>query len=113
MSHDENDEFALVAVAEGFCTRAQVDRCLRIQSSTEEHLSLGQSLLREGFLTTDQYSRVLVLLRQGYKKQRDTTVARHDEQRLAEGRASARQGQEDRVLGGIVAAEGLVSAAPL
>ena len=68
MSGVENDGFARVVVAEGFCTRAQIDRCLQIQSSTDERLSLGQSLLREGFLTQEQYSRVLVLLRQGNKK---------------------------------------------
>lgn len=110
---DENDKFARIVLAEGFCTRDQIDRCLRIQSSTDERLSLGQSLLREGFLTSDQHSRVLVLLRQGYKKDRDTAVSRQADHRLAEGRASARQGQEDRVLGEIVVAEGWVSAAQL
>lgn len=96
MSVDENEGFARIAIAEGFCTLAQVDRCLAIQSRTDERLSLGQSLLREGFVTDEQYSRVLMLLRRGYKKVRDN--------------AAARQGQEDRVLGGIVVAEGRISA---
>lgn len=103
MSYAENEEFARVAIAEGFCTRAQIDRCLEIQSSTNEHLSLGHSLLREGFLTSEQYSRVLVLLRQGYRKERDT----------ADARALVRQRQEDRVLAGIVADERWISAGQL
>jgi len=110
MSHDENDEFARVVLAEGFCTPEQIDRCRRIQSNTDEHLSLGQSLLREGFMTQDQYSRVLVLLRQGYRRERDADVARKG---LEESRAGARQAQEDRVLGGIVVAEGWISAGQL
>lgn len=109
-SHVENDEFARIVLAEGFCTREQIARCRRIQSTTDERLSLGQSLLREGFMTQEQYSRVLVLLRQGYKKDRDADVARKAEQCLAGGRADARQGQEDRVLGGIVVAQGWISA---
>ncbi len=107
---NENDVFARVVLAEGFCTRDQIERCLHIQSSTDERLSLGQSLLREGFLTQEQYSRVLVLLRQGYKKERDTAVELNDERRLEEGRAWARRKQEDRVLGSIVVAEGRISA---
>jgi len=107
---NENDDFARVVLAEGFCTRDQIDRCRHIQSSTDERLSLGQSLLREGFLTQEQYSRALVLLRQGYKKDRDTAIVRNTEQRLAEGRDSARRGQEDRVLGGIAVAEGWITA---
>jgi hypothetical protein len=110
MSQPENDEFARIVLAEGFCTRDQVDRCRHIQSNTDERLSLGQSLLREGFMTQEQYSRVLVLLRKGYKKDRDADVARKAEQGLADGRAVARQAQEDRVLGGIVVAEGWISA---
>jgi hypothetical protein len=100
----ENDDLARVMLGEGFCTQDQIDRCRHIQSSTDERLSLGQSLLREGFVTGEQYSRALVLLRQGYKKERDTAVVR---------RAGARQGQEDRVLGGILIAEGWISAGQL
>ncbi len=106
----ENDDFARVALAEGFCTPDQIDRCRKIQSSTDERLSLGQSLLREGFVTQEQYSRMLVLLRQSYKKERDGIAVRKADRRLAERRADARQSQEDRVLGAIVVAEGQISA---
>ena len=107
---DENDDFARVVLAEGFCTQDQIDRCRQIQSNTDERLSLGQSLLREGFLTQEQFSRALVLLRQGYKREKDTAVVRKAERRLEDARASARQGQEDRVLGGIAVERGWISA---
>ena len=67
---DENDDFARIVLAEGFCTHDQIDRCRRIQVNTDERLSLGQSLMREGFLTREQYSRVLVHIRQGNRKGR-------------------------------------------
>jgi len=104
MAHTENDEFARIALEEGFCTREQIERCLRIQSRSDERLSLGQSLLREGFLTEEQYSWILVLLRQGAKKERKAELS------AAVALASARQGQEDRVLGGILVSEGWISA---
>jgi len=110
MAQTEDDDFARIVLAEGFSTREQIERCRRIQSSTDERLSLGQSLLREGFMTPEQYSRALVLLRQGSKRERDGAVLRNAERGLAEGRAAARQSQEDRVPGGIVVAEGCVSA---
>ena len=103
MSQVENDEFARIALGEGFCTPAQIERCLGIQSSTSEHLSLGQSLLREGFITPEQYSRILVLLRQGYKKERDTAALMKVE----------RQSQEDRLLSRVVLREGFVTAKQL
>jgi len=59
MSDADNEDFGRVALRLGLCTRSQVERCLRIQSSTDERLSLGQSLLREGFLSEGQFSRVL------------------------------------------------------
>ncbi len=111
--HAENDGFALVALAEGCCTQAQIDRCLHIQSKTDERLSLGQSLLREGFITQEQYSRVLVLLRQGYKKERDAAVVLELQRQQAETRTRARQSQEDRLLAKLVAAEGWVGSEAL
>jgi hypothetical protein len=109
----ENDGFARVALAERYCTQLQIDRCLHIQSKTDERLSLGQSLLREGFVTQEQYSRVLVLLRKGYKEERDTAVVLEVERRREENRTRARQSQEDRLLAKILAAEGLVDAETL
>jgi hypothetical protein len=113
MANLENDGFARVVLGEGFCTREQIERCLNIQSNTRESLSLGQSLLREGYITQEQYSRILDLLRRGYKKDRDVVVARKAEQRAAEDRTSALQGQEDRVLGGLAVSEGWITAEAL
>jgi hypothetical protein len=68
MSDADNEDFGRVALRLGLCTRSQVERCLRIQSSTDERLSLGQSLLREGFLSEGQFSRVLETQRADARK---------------------------------------------
>jgi hypothetical protein len=68
MSDANNDLLAKTAIALGFCTPAQIDQCLRIQADTTEGLSLGQSLLREGFISEDQYSQILKSLRSGFGK---------------------------------------------
>jgi hypothetical protein len=68
MSNADNEDFGRVALRLGLCTRAQVERCLRIQSSTDERLSLGQSLLREGFLSQAQFSKVLETQRADSRK---------------------------------------------
>ena len=68
MEYPENDAFARIVVEQGFCTRAQIEQCLKIQSRTTEGLNIGQSLLREGFLTQAQCSRVHELLRKQRKR---------------------------------------------
>jgi hypothetical protein len=67
MSDANNNLLAKTAIALGFCTPAQIDQCLRIQADTTEGLSLGQSLLREGFISEEQYSEILKALRSGFK----------------------------------------------
>jgi len=68
VSHTDNDKFGQIAVSLGFCTSAQVTRCLQIQEDTTESLSLGHSLLREGFISEEQYSQVLGLLRSNLRR---------------------------------------------
>jgi len=68
MSNADNEDFGRIALRLGFCTRAQVEGCLKIQSSTDERLSLGQSLLREGFLSEAQFSKVLEAQRADARK---------------------------------------------
>lgn len=68
MDHSDNEKFGEIARSLGFCTSDQIGRCLIIQRDTAENLSLGQSLLREGFISGEQYSQVLKLLRSSLKK---------------------------------------------
>jgi len=68
LSHIENDKFGEIVLSLGFCTVDQIRRCLEIQGETTENLSLGQSLLREGFISEEQYSRVLTQIRRSFKK---------------------------------------------
>lgn len=70
MDHIENERFAEIALSRGFCRKDQIQRCLAIQANTPENLSLGQSLLREGFITEEQHSRVLTLIRRSIKEGR-------------------------------------------
>ena len=63
MSDSDNDRFARIALELGFCSAQQIEHCLKIQSITSEGLSLGQSLLREGFLSDAQYSKILEVQR--------------------------------------------------
>lgn len=68
MSHLENDKFAEIVLSLGFCSRDQIRRCLKIQGDTKENLSLGQSLLREGFISGEQHSQVLKKFRESAKR---------------------------------------------
>lgn len=68
MRHTDNEKFGEIAVSLGFCTPEQIRRCLEIQGDTTENLSLGNSLLREGFISREQYSEVLEVLRSSLKK---------------------------------------------
>jgi hypothetical protein len=97
MSAPENELFAQIVLAKKFCAPEQIRRCLEIQAGTNERLSLGNSLLREGFITRDQHSEVLKALRQGYKgKDAGTTK---------------RQAREDQLFGMLAVREGLVTEA--
>jgi len=100
-----NEDFARVVLSLGFCTNAQIERCLRIQSSTNEHLSLGQSLLREGFITTEQHSTVLEAQR---KTSRKGSVDIDDPKSPAAS-AGTLKGAEEELLGRLLVREGWVT----
>ena len=97
MSDADNEQFGRVAVRLGFCTAAQIRKCLGIQSSTDERLSLGQSLLREGFITDAQFSSVLEAQR---KEAREESAA-----------PRVPQDQEDDLLGKLAVRQGWITAA--
>ncbi len=63
MSDIDNEDLGRVALRLGFVAPQQIQRCVKIQLSTDERLSLGQSLLREGFLSEAQFSQVLATQR--------------------------------------------------
>ena len=73
---------------------------------TAESLSLGQSLMREGYLSDAQYSRVLKLIRSGGGNEKAS---------LASGTRSpvTRRQQEDDLLGKLGVREGWITAADL
>jgi hypothetical protein len=116
LSHIENDKFGEIVLSLGFCTVDQIRRCLEIQGETTENLSLGQSLLREGFISDEQYSRVLTQLRRSFKK---GTPVPHDQPPVATPGSPAIPkvpNAEDRVddlLGKLAVQEGWLTTADL
>lgn len=59
MPADPDLLFGRIAIELKFCTAAQVEACLALQAKAEDTMSLGRHLVREGYLTEDQHSRVL------------------------------------------------------
>lgn len=110
MSERDNQIMAKIAVERGFCTPAQIERCLQIQASTTEGLSLGQSLLREGFLSPDQYSEILQALR---KRPGSGTNLVPLPAGAPKKSPVSRQDQEDDLLGKLAVREGLITQAQL
>jgi len=103
-SGEENQAFAKIILELGFCTPAQIERCLRIQTDTTEGLSLGQSLLREGHISDAQYSEVLQKMRPGARKTAAPPAKR---------KSLSAQEQEDDLLGKLALREGWISAEEL
>ena len=115
MDHTDNIRFGEIAVSLGFCTADQIRRCLKIQGDTTENLSLGSSLLREGFISGDQYSQVLQALRASKQ-----SVQAPDDQSPSpvpgsspEPESPTADDREDDLLGQLALREGWLSAGDL
>jgi hypothetical protein len=61
MPADEDLLFGKIAVGEGFCTQAQIDECVRMQSYDKSGTALGELLLFKGHITAPQHATVLEL----------------------------------------------------
>src|SRR5688572_19864967 len=59
MPADQDLLYGRIAVELGFCTEKQVEHCLQLQNASSAPMSLGHHLVREGFLTEDQHSKVI------------------------------------------------------
>ena len=67
MPADEDLLFGKLAVGEGFCTQAQIDECVRIQSYDKSGTALGELLLFKGHLTSSQHAKVLELQKKNFQ----------------------------------------------
>jgi hypothetical protein len=105
MSDADNDQFGQVALKLGFCTAGQIKQCLKIQSSTDERLSLGQSLLREGFISQAQYSKVLETQRKDARRKAAAPAADKSPSTVSR----TPQDQEDDLLGKLAVREGWIT----
>lgn len=104
VGHTDNEKFAEIALSLGFCTSDQIRQCLKIQGDTTENLSLGNSLMREGFISEQQYSQVLQRLRSNLKKGSPATPA---------SKAPTADDREDDLLGKLAVREGWLTTADL
>jgi len=105
MSDADNDQFGQVVLKLGFCTAKQIEQCLKIQSSTDERLSLGQSLLREGFISQAQYSKVLETQRKDARRKAAAPAADKSPSTVSR----TPQDQEDDLLGKLAVREGWIT----
>lgn len=90
MGSSDSDRFAEIALSLRYCTEDQIRRCQAIQRETNENLHIGQSLLREGFLSGDQYAEVLRRMRSGVKKEAPAAAVRPEDDLL--GKLAVREG---------------------
>jgi len=60
---DQDLLFGRIALHRKFCTQAQLDECILLQTHSPDPIPLGQFLLREGYLTEEQHSEILTLQR--------------------------------------------------
>ena len=105
MSDADNDLFRRAALQLGFCTPKQIEQCLKIQSSTDERLSLGQSLLREGFISEAQYSKILETQRKDARRKAAAPAADKSPSTVSR----TPQDQEDDLLGKLAVREGWIT----
>lgn len=70
-----------IAVGKGFCTQADIDRCLGIQAARHDGTPLGRVLVNEGIMTEDQHSEVLAIQRRNmtavdplYKRKKESIL---------------------------------------
>ena len=82
--------FGRIAIELGFCVAAQIEDCLVIQAQSDEGMSLGHHLVREGYLIEDQFSKVLERQRLVLHKKRKLPALSKDD--LLFGRMAVREG---------------------
>jgi hypothetical protein len=126
MPADQDLLFGKIAVQLGFCSAEQVDACLQAQSKSERPMSLGHHLVREGYLTDEQHSKVLAQQRKNLSQKAPGTQAPKGD--LLFGRLAIREGfateaqvnaalreqgrpGEKRTLGQILVARGVLNSA--
>ena len=125
MPADEDLLFGKIAIGEGFCTQAQIDECIRIQSYSKSDTALGELLLFKGHITAPQHAKVLELQKKNLQSI-DPLAKKRKEAQLF-GKLAVREGLitedevneclreqgldgETRTLGEIMVARGYLSA---
>jgi mannitol/fructose-specific phosphotransferase system IIA component (Ntr-type) len=90
MPSDNELLFGKIAIAHGFCTKEQIERCVEVQSKSADRLPLGRILVDEGYLTEERHSKVCAIQRENMRA-RDSLAKRQREATLF-GKLAVREG---------------------
>jgi DNA-directed RNA polymerase subunit RPC12/RpoP len=82
--------FGKIAVAKGYCTQAQIDECILMQTYEENPPPVGDVLLYKGYITADQHRDVLATQQQQLTAEDPATKV--PKEALLFGKLAARQG---------------------
>jgi uncharacterized CHY-type Zn-finger protein len=93
MPADEDLLFGKIALNQRFCTQAQIDECVQMQSLGETDAALGELLLFKGFITSPQHVQILETQKQNLQARLPQTQA----------------GKEAGLFGKLAVKEGLLS----
>jgi hypothetical protein len=90
MPADEDLLFGKIAIREGYCTQAQVDECIRLQSSTSPGTTVGALLLIKGYVGSVEHAKILELQKRNFQ----AAEPRRNEQKesLLFGKLAVREG---------------------
>jgi hypothetical protein len=78
MPSDKDLLFGKIALGQGYCTQAQVDECIRMQSLGETDAAVGELLLFKGFITSPQHDQVLKIQNQNLQSRAPSTDAQNE-----------------------------------
>lgn len=73
MPSDNDLLFGRIALGQGYCTQAQVDECVQMQTVGETDAAVGELLLFKGFITSEQHARVLEIQQQNLRAREAAT----------------------------------------
>jgi DNA-directed RNA polymerase subunit RPC12/RpoP len=97
MPADEDLLFGRLVISEGYCTQAQIDECVRMQSYAKSNTALGELLLFKGYITAPQHDKILELQKRTFEAV--DPLAKKRKEALLFGKLATREGllTEDEV----------------
>jgi uncharacterized protein YbaR (Trm112 family) len=75
MPADEDLLFGKIALKQGYCTQAQIDECVQMQTLGETDAAVGELLLFKGYISSPQHGKVLEIQKQNLQARAPQTQA--------------------------------------